>query len=193
MKNNLKIEANYEIQNQLVYEEVNEKFNSIKPNKKEQEYNIYDYMLTSIEVCNQDKIPPKNSLAELVYHEKIDELKTKIKKGKGKVDLDARDNIGATASWTPLYWGVKFQKVDCVRLLLDSGANINTVVNDLEECCGTVLDLAILRGDSEMETLLREFAEKEEVNLNVTFKAIRTKLRGKAPAFNFNSYGKKSN
>lgn len=154
--------------------------------KKESEYTIYDYFFNSQEISNQDKIPPKNTISELVFYNKIEELLKKITTE--KIDLDCRDNIGQTASWTPLYWGVKYRKIECVHLLLEHGANINVVINDLEECCGTVLDLAILRNDIEIENLLRSYVEKQELNLNLTFTAIRTKLRGKAPAFHFNSY-----
>ena len=176
MKNNLKQHIIDETANDILIN---------KKTKKEQEYTIYDYFLIPKEISNQEKIPPKNSISELVFHNKIEELKKNLNQ---QIDLDCRDNVGQTASWTPLYWGVKFGKTDCVRLLLDSGANINVVINDLEECCGTVLDLAILRGDTEMEDLLRAYVEKQELNLNLTFTAIRTKLRGKAPAFLFNSY-----
>jgi len=77
-----------------------------------------------------------------------------------------------------------------MKVLLEAGANINLVVNDCDECCGTVLDLATIRGDDEIEDILREYAEKEDINFGQSFKAIRTKLRGKAPAFNFRYYGK---
>ena len=132
--------------------------------------------------------PPKNTLSELIYLNKLLELEKRLKT---KTDPNSRDEQGSTFSWTPLYWGVKMGRFDCVKLLLNYGADINIVVNDHEECCGTVLDLATLRSDMEMEIILREFAEKEDVNLGQAFKAIRTKLRGKAPAFNFRYYGKK--
>ena len=177
MKNNLKQQIIDETANEILIN---------KKTKKEQEYTIYDYFLIPTEISNQEKIPPKNSISELVFYNKKEALVKKIKNQ--QIDLDCRDNIGQTASWTPLYWGVKFRKIECVHLLLEHGANINVVINDLEECCGTVLDLAILRGDTEMEDLLRSYVEKQELNLNQTFTAIRTKLRGKAPAFNFNSY-----
>lgn len=132
--------------------------------------------------------PPKNSLSELIFLNKPSELEKKLK---SNVDLNQRDEEGKTFSWTPLYWGVKMGHVECVKILLNHGADINIVVNDSEECCGTVLDLATLRNDEEMEVILREYAEKEDVSLGQSFKAIRTKLRGKAPAFNFRYYGKK--
>ncbi len=130
--------------------------------------------------------PPKNSLSNLVLENEIEILKVKLL----EIDPNERDVSGYTASWTPLYWSVKLNRVECVRLLLEGGADINMVVNDIEECCGTVLDLATLRGDDIMENLLREYAVKDEVNFGQAFKAIRTKLRGKAPAFNFRYCGK---
>lgn len=133
--------------------------------------------------------PPKGSLSELVFFNNLEILETAL--SEEDIDPNMRDGIGATCSWTPLYWAVKLMKYDAVKLLLESGSNINIVVNDCEECCGTVLDLATLRGDEDMETLLREFGEKEDVEFGQSFKAIRTKLRGKAPAFNFRYYGKK--
>lgn len=136
---------------------------------------------------NNSKIkPPKNSLSELVYNNEFEELEKKLKNG--NINPDSRDEIGITASWTPLYWSVKLRKKECAKVLLSYGADINLIVNDFEECCGTALDLAILRRDEEMEKLLREFAEKETTNSEISFKAIRTKLRGKAPSFYFNAY-----
>ena len=132
--------------------------------------------------------PPKNTLSELIFQNKTSELESKLKKN---TNPNQRDEKGSTFSWTPLYWGVKMGHIECVKILLNYGADINIVVNDCDECCGTVLDLATLRSDLEMEIILREFAEKEDVNLGQSFKAIRTKLRGKAPAFNFRYYGKK--
>lgn len=139
--------------------------------------------------CDSVKFQPtKNSLSYLVYHNKLKELETKLKNG---IDPDHRDICGESCSWTPLYWSVKLRNIECTKILLKFGASINLVINDFDECCGTVLDLAILREDDEMEKLLRDFAEQEDVNLGQSFKAIRSKLRGKAPAFNFKYYGKK--
>lgn len=132
--------------------------------------------------------PVKNSLSYLVYHNKIKELENKLKNG---TDPNHRDSCGESCSWTPLYWSVKLRHIECTKVLLKFGASINLVINDFDECCGTVLDLAILREDNEMEKLLRDFAEQEDVNFGQSFKAIRSKLRGKAPAFNFKYYGKK--
>lgn len=132
--------------------------------------------------------PPKDTLSELIYNNDIATLERKLQEN---IDPNERDTEGNSFSWTPLYWGVKLERVECVQLLLSYGANINIVVNDCEECCGTVLDLATLRGNDDMENLLREFAQREDINLGQAFKAIRTKLRGKAPAFNFRYYGKK--
>jgi hypothetical protein len=132
--------------------------------------------------------PPKKTLSDLVFNNKLSELRKQLEKG--IVDLNERDNLGTTCSWTPLYWSVKLKRIECMKLLLQYGSNINLVINDYDECCGTVLDLATIRGDEHIEFILREFAEKEDVNLGQSFKAIRTKLRGKAPAFNFRYYGK---
>jgi Ankyrin repeat len=125
--------------------------------------------------------PPKDTLSYLVFSNNLKKLIEKL----GELDPNTRDNTGATHSWTPLYWSVKLRKVDVIKTLLEHGADINVVVHDESECCGTVLDLVTLRGDSEIEVILREFADKEEINMGQSFKAIRTKLRGKSPAFNF--------
>lgn len=181
---------NQEIPNQI---ELNQKITKLKQNNKKnnKQNDNFDYYYQITKTLREKTLkPPKNSLAELVVNEKIKELTLILKNN--NVDLEIRDECGTTASWTPLYWGVKYRKIDCVKLLLSYGANINTVINDLEECCGTVLDLATLRCDGEMELLLRSFAEKEEVKLSHNFQAIRTKLRGKSPAFNFNYYNKKA-
>lgn len=161
--------------------------------------------------------PPKDSLSKFVFENDISKLEEKISIKVNSINVDflnkdeinveksiendlelcslinKRDEIGFTASWTPLYWSVKLNRIECVKLLLNHGADVNMVINDFEECCGTVLDLATLRGDDEMESLLREHAKTEEANFGQSFKAIRSKLRGKAPAFNFRYYGKKKN
>lgn len=134
--------------------------------------------------------PNKNSLSYLIYTGNHKKLHEKI--SQTDIDVDARDDNGLSCSWTPLYWSVKLKRYECAEVLLQHGANINIVINDFDECCGTALDLAILRNDEKMENLLREYAEKDDINLGQAFKAIRTKLRGKAPAFNFKYYGKKS-
>ncbi len=182
MKNNLKTKVQ-ENNKENKYKSTNEQYNQLN--------GMYDYYMSSVTISNQEKIPPKNSISELVFKNKISLLKKKL--AAGDINLDSRDNVGPTASWTPLYWSVKYRQLDCIRLLLQHGASLNIVVNDLDECCGTVLDLAILRNDMEIESILREFVHNDETSLNVTFKAIRTKLRGKSPSFNFNSYiGKNS-
>lgn len=132
--------------------------------------------------------PPVNSLSEIIFNNNIEALGKFLENNIEQVN--ERDNSGSTCSWTPLYWSVKLKRIDCMRLLLAAGANINLVVNDCDECCGTVLDLATIRGDDAIEEILREYAEKDDINFGQSFKAIRTKLRGKAPAFNFRYYGK---
>jgi ankyrin repeat protein len=132
--------------------------------------------------------PPINSLSEIIYNNNIEILKKILKEN--VEDINQRDNYGPTCSWTPLYWSVKLRRIECMKMLLEAGANINLVINDYDECCGTVLDLTTIRGDEIIEKILREYAEKDNVNFGQSFKAIRTKLRGKAPAFNFKYYGK---
>jgi len=134
--------------------------------------------------------PDKNSLSYLVYTDNTKKLHEKLMSS--VANIDERDCNGGSCSWTPLYWSVKLKRYECAKILLQNGANINIVINDLGECCGTSLDLAILRNDTIMEALLREHAIRDDVNLGQSFKAIRTKLRGKAPAFNFRYYSKKT-
>lgn len=132
--------------------------------------------------------PPINSLSEIVFNNNIEALEKFLLENIEEVN--ERDNSGSTCSWTPLYWSVKLKRLECMRMLLEAGANINLVINDCDECCGTVLDLSTIRGDDLTEEILREYAEKDDINFGQSFKAIRTKLRGKAPAFNFRYYGK---
>lgn len=167
-----------------------EENSNINSSENETIENILEY--STIHLLREKMIiehrPPKNSISELVFYNDIDSLKAKIETG--NLDLNLTDSIGTTHTWTPLYWSVKLRRVECINLLLENGADMNLVINDSEECCGTVLDLATLREDEEIEELLRTYAEKEDVNLGQSFKAIRTKLRGKAPAFNFRYYSK---
>lgn len=161
-----------------------------KLNKTQEPLNDMLFTIDKLYKEDQKNVKPqKNSLAELVFKNKSEELSQKLQDN--IEDLDIRDDMGETISWTPLYWAVKFRHIECVKILLEYGASINTVVTDLDECCGTVLDLAMLRGDEEIEAILREFIEKGSLSTtNSPYKAIRTKLRGKAPAFNFAYYGK---
>lgn len=167
----------------------------IKHNKVEQKNEQYGYQYQVTNFIREEVVlahrPPKGSLSELVFLNQLDNLIKRLECA--DCDANAIDATGSTHSWTPLYWAVKMRRIECMAVLLNHGVNINIVVNDSDECCGTVLDLATLRDDSEIEEMLREFAEKEDVNLGQSFKAIRTKLRGKAPAFNFRYYSKKKN
>lgn len=193
MRNNLKVKEHQIANDEKIIEvqQANQEYKKSKKSQLRQDQESYDSLYINTDYINAicRNQPPKNSLSELVYSENVDELLEKL--NCEDINIDGRDDEGPTASWTPLYWSVKFRKIECAKLLLTYGADINMVVNDLDECCGTVLDLATLRCDEEMETLLRDFAEKDDINLGVTFKAIRTKLRGKAPAFHFNGFGKK--
>lgn len=156
-----------------------------KSAKRDLKHNVSNLIREEIKTSYQ---PSKNSISELVFNNNIEGLLKKI--NKNTIDFNLRDGEGATSSWTPLYWAVKLSKIDMITILLNNGADINLVINDSEECCGTVLDLATIRGDVEIESLLRTFATKEDVSFGQAFKAIRTKLRGKAPSFNFRNYSK---
>lgn len=165
--------------------------NNSKRSKVDEEFYDHKNQITNYireEIILQHR-PPKNSLSELIFNNDIEQLE-KILTSKD-IDANMPDNCGSTHSWTPLYWAVKMRRIECMQILLDFGVDINIVIHDCDECCGTVLDLATLREDKEIENLLREFAEKEDVNLGQSYKAIRTKLRGKAPAFNFRYFGNK--
>lgn len=148
--------------------------------------NGYIKCLRSNMVIKQE--PPINSLSYYVVHNHIDKLRDSLMSG--LQNPNCRDDFGVTCSWTPLYWSIKIGNKEAARTLLEFGADINLVIHDFHECCGTVLDLATLREDLDMEELLRSAADNSGVNLGQSFKALRTKLRGKAPAFNFRHYGK---
>lgn len=152
----------------------------------------YDYKHQAVSLIREETIlncrPPKNSLSEIVFENRTEDLRKVL--SSGALDADAIDSTGSTYSWTPLYWSVKFRRAECTEMLLEHGVNIHAVVNDCDECCGTVLDLVTLREDYEFETILRKHAEKTEMNFGQAFKAIRTKLRGKSQSFNFRHYPK---
>lgn len=124
------------------------------------------------------------NIAKLIKENKILDLEKMLKSN--TINPNQRDEDGATCSWTPLYWSVKLNKIDCVELLLNNGADVNLVVNDPFECYGTALDLATLLGHEEIEAAIRKFMNRDG-DLKSAFKAVRTKLRGNAPAFNFKS------
>lgn len=172
------------IENDLL--NVNNKKSKIDSDFYDHKSNITNYIREEIILQHR---PPKNSLSELIFNNEINKLE-QILTSKD-IDPNTPDNCGSTHSWTPLYWAVKMRRLECMQILLNFGVDINVVIHDCDECCGTVLDLATLREDKEIENILREFAEKEDVNLGQSYKAIRTKLRGKAPAFNFRYFGKK--
>lgn len=126
--------------------------------------------------------PEVNSLSYFIVHNNLEKLTELLENG---VDPNERDLAGVTCSWTPLYWSSKLRNIDAIRILLEYGADMNLVVHDDDEICGTVLDLASLRLDSELEELLRESAKENGTSLSNSFKAIRFKCRGKAPSFDF--------
>ena len=153
-----------------------------------------EYASMCEEFCCFNYIPPLKSISHFVFHNDFSSLARLIENqlGTDGFDLNQRDETGETASWTPLYWSVKLNKIDFVKYLLEQGADVNIVINDYDECCGTALDLAMLRGYEVMEKILKEHMEKDSNNTaQKGFKNIRTKPRGKAPAFNFKYYGKK--
>jgi hypothetical protein len=153
-----------------------------------------EYADMTEEFCCFNYSPPTKSISHFIFQNDLDSLIRHIESqmGNEKFDLNQCDEIGETASWTPLYWAVKLNKIDFVKCLLEKGADVNVVINDYNECCGTALDLAMLRGYDSIELVLKEYMEKEAIkNQKGGFKNIRTKPRGKAPAFNFKYYGKK--
>ncbi len=126
--------------------------------------------------------PELNSLSYFIVHNNLNKLKSLLDNG---IDPNERDMNGVTCSWTPLYWSAKLRNLEAIKTLLEYGASLNLVVHDEDEVCGTVLDLATLRNDDELEHLLRENAKETGVDLSNSFKAIRFKCRGKAPSFDF--------
>lgn len=126
--------------------------------------------------------PEEDSLSYFIVHNNLEKLKTLLIEG---FDPNERDESGVTCSWTPLYWSAKLRNLEAIKTLLEYGASLNLVVHDEDEVCGTVLDLATLRNDDELEILLRDNAKETGVDLSNSFKAIRFKCRGKAPSFDF--------
>lgn len=126
--------------------------------------------------------PEKDSLSYFIVHNQLEKLTEMLENG---IDPNERDLGGVTCSWTPLYWSSKLRNIEAIKILLEYGADINLVVHDDDEICGTVLDLASLRLDNELEELLRESARETGTSLSNSFKAIRFKCRGKAPSFDF--------
>lgn len=127
-----------------------------------------------------------NSIAYYIFHNQTENLKKAILKDKNIIN-EIDGNASTTYTWTPLYWCVKLRRIECLKILLEFGADINIVVNDSLECCGTVLDLATLRNDAEIQKILRDHASSRDVDLSQSFRAIRTKLRGKTQSFDFRS------
>lgn len=126
--------------------------------------------------------PEKDSLSYFIVHNNLEKLTEMLENG---IDPNERDLAGVTCSWTPLYWSSKLRNIEAIKILLEYGADINLVIHDDDEICGTVLDLASLRLDNELEELLRESARETGTSLSNSFKAIRFKCRGKAPSFDF--------
>lgn len=122
----------------------------------------------------------------LLENNNLEKMKELIKSK--KIDLNKRDQVGDTCSWTPLYWCVKYRNLEAVELLLEEGADATMVVNDPLECYGTPLDLATILGYDDIEEIIRKHLNKDIDNKTFSFKALRTKLRSsKTPSFNFKS------
>lgn len=147
-----------------------------------------------IDISNTVAIPPKSSLSILIYLNDIPNIKNKIKESKDCFNIT--DNEGFSSSWTPLYWAVKLRRIECIKILLENGVNINTVVHDLDECCGTVLDLVSIRKDTDIENILRTYMDQDTLNqLNLTtYTSLKTRPRGgKPPHYVFHSSKNKNN
>lgn len=200
MKNNGKVKLNNE---NLIGKEVEQKLSkedlknievkskNKRVNKSKSPDDFYDEKNQVTNFIRQEVLlsntPPKNTLSFLIFENNIKELKKQIQ---SKVEeLNTTDNEGHTFSWTPLYWAVKLRRIECVKLLLSAGVNVNVVVHDLDECCGTVMDLASIRNDLEIEQLLRNHVEKEEVNTINTYTSLKTRPRGKAQPPSYIFYG----
>lgn len=144
---------------------------------------------TNSNAFNYQKSKAKNakfiSIASLIKDNRISDLESMLKTN--TINPNQRDEGMGSCSFTPLYWSVKLNKIECVELLLNHGADATLVVNDPLECYGTALDLATLLGLDEIEEVIRKYIHKDSENKNA-YKAIRTKLRGNAQSFNFKSH-----
>ena len=153
-----------------------------------------EFLLINSNVKGEESItsrfnPSRNSIAHLIIKNDLKNLKKKVT----KQNVNQREDKNLVSSFTPLYWAVKYKRLEAAEILLNSGANVNLVINDLEECCGTALDLACLRDDQAMEELLRKYTDKEKIDQNTSYRAIRSKLRGKStPGFSFRYVAKQN-
>lgn len=141
------------------------------------------------EVSSNSKKPVNNKnkydIAYLIKGNQINDISRLLKEN--ILCPNHRDDDGLTSSWTPLYWAVKLNKLECVKLFLANGADINLVINDPTECYGTALDLATLLGHEDIEDVLRQYMNDENDGKSA-YKAVRSKLRSaNAQAFNFKS------
>jgi ankyrin repeat protein len=167
---------------------------TVKSDPASKQKELYDYKSKSINLIREQvqttNKPAKNSLSDVIFKNNLELLKVMLQNP--SINVNQTDGVGKNYSWTPLYWSVKLRRIECIKMLLECGVDVNAVVNDEDECFGTVLDLVTLRGDQEIEGLLREYVDVEDISMGQSFKAIRTKLRGNATAFNFRYYGKKT-
>lgn len=139
-------------------------------------------------------IPELGPIAKLIYENNKEAIINLINSSADiKTIINTRDSTEDSYSWTPLYWGVKFRRTEIINILLEYGADINQVVNDTMECCGTPLDLATLREDQEIIDLLQSFAKDQDIATSQNYQNIRTKPKGKEKrSFNYDYYSKKN-
>lgn len=143
---------------------------------------------------NIQNMPEVGSIGKMIFDNNKEAIMQLVKQSNNILDLiNSRDNTEDSYSWTPLYWGVKLQRKEIISILLQHGADINQVVNDTTECCGTALDLATLRGDLEIIELLESFAESKDISTSLQYQNMRTKPKGREKrVFNYDYYSKKN-
>lgn len=99
--------------------------------------------------------PPIDSISALIYKGDVVGLQEKLALDKSL--SNSLDNKGPTSSWSPLYWAIKLEKIDCAKILLDNDADVDVVVYDDAECLGSVLDLAVIRKEKARSREVRKF------------------------------------